>query len=96
MNVYLFWILFLALWGIVPLMIIKGKTEDVKKVKITPDVKSKKKRWFKQLDNFNPSLEYKFVMNTEMRQAKYPEIFKNGGKINGSIKTIFREGLTFS
>ena len=46
MNVYLFWILFLALWGIVPLMIIKGKTEDVKKVKITPDVKSKKKRWF--------------------------------------------------
>tara|TARA_Y100000813_G_C24092754_1_gene318999 strand:+ start:792 stop:932 length:141 start_codon:yes stop_codon:yes gene_type:complete len=46
MNVYLFWILFLSLWGIVPLMIIKGKTEDVKEVKTTPDVKTKKKGWF--------------------------------------------------
>ncbi|GIR04460.1 MAG: hypothetical protein CM15mP15_1990 [Prochlorococcus sp.] len=26
MNIYLFWILFLALWAIVPLMIIKGKS----------------------------------------------------------------------
>ena len=45
MNVYLFWILFLGLWGIVPLMIIKGR-RDEKKVKTVPEVKSKKKGWF--------------------------------------------------
>ena len=28
MNVYLFWILFLALWAIVPLMIIKGRVDE--------------------------------------------------------------------
>ena len=46
MNIYLFWILFLALWGIVPLMIIKGKTEESPKIKLSTEVKSKKKGWF--------------------------------------------------
>lgn len=47
MNIYLFWILFLALWGIVPLMIIKGRVEEPPKVNTSPEVKSKKKSWFK-------------------------------------------------
>ena len=46
MNVYLFWILFLALWAIVPLMIIKGKKDQSPKVQTSPEVKSKKKGWF--------------------------------------------------
>ena len=47
MNIYLFWILFLALWGIVPLMIIKGKVDNSPKVQDALEVKSKKKSWFK-------------------------------------------------
>ena len=47
MNVYLFWILFLGLWSIVPIMIIKGRTDETPKLKITPEVKAKKKSWFK-------------------------------------------------
>ena len=47
MNVYVFWILFLSLWAIVPLMIIKGRTDDSSKVKTIPEVKIKKKGWFK-------------------------------------------------
>ena len=46
MNIYLFWILFLALWGIVPLMIIKGRVEEVPTIKTAPKVKTKKKGWF--------------------------------------------------
>ena len=46
MNIYLFWILFLALWAIVPLMIIKGKVDDSPKIKSVPEVKAKKKGWF--------------------------------------------------
>ena len=46
MNIYLFWILFLALWGIVPLMIIKGRTDEAPKIKTSPEIKSKKKGWF--------------------------------------------------
>ena len=46
MNIYLFWILFLGLWAIVPLMIIKGKTDDVKEIKTAPEIKNKKKGWF--------------------------------------------------
>ena len=46
MNVYVFWILFLSLWAIVPLMIIKGRTDETKKVKTIPEVKAKKKGWF--------------------------------------------------
>ena len=46
MNIYLFWILFLALWAIVPLMIIKGKRDESHKIKTAPDVKTKKKGWF--------------------------------------------------
>ncbi len=47
MNLYLFWILFLTLCAIVPLMIIKGKTDEIKKVNTVPEVKTKKKGWFK-------------------------------------------------
>ena len=46
MNIYLFWILFLALWAIVPLMIIKGRTDETSKSKTSPEVKLKKKGWF--------------------------------------------------
>ena len=47
MNVYLFWILFLALWAIVPLMIIKGRTDELPEIKSSPEIKSTKKGWFK-------------------------------------------------
>ena len=46
MNVYLFWILFLALWAIVPLMSIKGKFDESPKIKTSQEVKAKKKSWF--------------------------------------------------
>ena len=46
MNIYLFWILFLALWAIVPIMIIKGKADELPAIKSSPQVKSKKKGWF--------------------------------------------------
>ena len=46
MNIYLFWILFLSLWAIVPLMIIKGRSDETEKVKTVPLVKVKKKGWF--------------------------------------------------
>mgnify|MGYP001222435664 CR=1 FL=1 len=38
MNIYLFWILFLSLWAIVPLMIIKGRSDESTKVKTSPEV----------------------------------------------------------
>ena len=47
MNVYVFWILFLGLWAIVPLMIIKGRKDEIKKVKTVPEIKANKKGWFK-------------------------------------------------
>ena len=47
MNIYLFWILFLALWAIVPLMIIKGRVDEPLEIQSSPDVKVKKKGWFK-------------------------------------------------
>ena len=47
MNVYLFWILFLGFWAIVPLMIIKGRKDETKKINTVPDVKAEKKGWFK-------------------------------------------------
>ena len=46
MNVYLFWILFFALWAIVPLMILKGRSDESPKIKISTLVKSEKKGWF--------------------------------------------------
>ena len=46
MNIFLFWILFLALWAIVPLMIIKGRVDDEPKIQTSPKVKEKKKGWF--------------------------------------------------
>ena len=46
MNVYLFWLLFLALWSIVPLMIIKGRVDESPKIKTAPGVQEKKKGWF--------------------------------------------------
>ena len=47
MNVYVFWILFFALWAIVPLMIIKGRSEEKPKGKTVPDFQTNKKGWFK-------------------------------------------------
>ena len=47
MNIYLFWILFLGLWAIVPLMIIKGRVDESPKINTSPEVKAKKKGWFK-------------------------------------------------
>ena len=46
MNIYLFWLLFLTLWAIVPLMIFKGRVDEAPKIKISPEVKTKKKGWF--------------------------------------------------
>ena len=46
MSIYLFWILFLALWAIVPLMIIKGRVDEEPKIQTSPKVKAKKKGWF--------------------------------------------------
>ena len=46
MNIYLFWILFLALWATVPLMIIKGRVDEIPKIKTSPEIKPKKKGWF--------------------------------------------------
>ena len=46
MNIYHFWILFLALWAIVPLMIIKGRVDEVPRIQTSPKVKEKKKGWF--------------------------------------------------
>ena len=46
MNIYLFWILFLALWATVPLMIIKGRVDEPSNIKTSPKVKEKKKGWF--------------------------------------------------
>tara|TARA_Y100000589_G_scaffold140425_2_gene134123 strand:+ start:2408 stop:2551 length:144 start_codon:yes stop_codon:yes gene_type:complete len=47
MNITLFWILFLALWGIVPLMIIKGRVDEPKPLKVSEVKKTEKKGWFK-------------------------------------------------
>ena len=47
MSIYLFWILFLALWAIVPLMIIKGRVDEEPKIQPSPKVKAKKTGWFK-------------------------------------------------
>tara|TARA_Y100000589_G_scaffold236790_1_gene224207 strand:- start:370 stop:513 length:144 start_codon:yes stop_codon:yes gene_type:complete len=43
MNITVFWILFLILWGTVPLMIIKGR-KDTKKVETVPSRNSTKKK----------------------------------------------------
>ena len=47
MNIVVFWILFLGLWGIVPLMIWKGRNDEISKQQSIPEVKTKKKGWFK-------------------------------------------------
>ena len=46
MNIYLFWILFLALWAIVPLMVIKGRRDEAPKNQSSPKLPVKKKGWF--------------------------------------------------
>ena len=46
MNIYLFWILFLAILAIVPLMIIKGKTDESPNIKKSSEVQTKKKGLF--------------------------------------------------
>ena len=47
MNIVVFWILFLGLWGIVPLMIFKGRSDEKKTLNSASEVKQKKKGWFK-------------------------------------------------
>jgi len=47
MNIYVFWILFLVLWGTVPLMIIKGRSDESPKFNSSPVIKTNKKGWFK-------------------------------------------------
>ena len=47
MNITVFWILFLGLWAIVPLMIIKGKKDTPKLQKVAINTQTKKKGWFK-------------------------------------------------
>ena len=46
MNIVVFWILFLGLWGIVPLMIFKGRSDEKKTLNSVSEVKQKKKGWF--------------------------------------------------
>ena len=46
MNIYVFWILFLGLLAIVPLMIIKGRKDEKEKIKKVPELKAKRKGWF--------------------------------------------------
>ena len=46
MNIYLFWILFLTLWAIVPLMIIKGRKDESPKIKTSLEINVRKKGWF--------------------------------------------------
>tara|TARA_Y100000589_G_scaffold288503_1_gene289951 strand:- start:134 stop:277 length:144 start_codon:yes stop_codon:yes gene_type:complete len=43
MNFIVFWILFLILWGTVPLMILKGR-KDTEIVETVPSKNSKKKK----------------------------------------------------
>ena len=43
MNITVFWILFLILWGTVPLMIIKGR-KDTKTIQTAPSKNPTKKR----------------------------------------------------
>ena len=45
---------------------------------------------------FKLSLEKILKINNEIIAAKYPEIFRNGGSINGRAINIFKEGFTFS
>ena len=47
MNLIVFWILFIGLWGIVPLMISKGRNDEKQILKSAPEIKEKKKGWFK-------------------------------------------------
>tara|TARA_Y100001978_G_C23475489_1_gene329037 strand:- start:284 stop:424 length:141 start_codon:yes stop_codon:yes gene_type:complete len=46
MNFTLFWILFLGLWAIVPVMIIKGRKDTPIAIKSTSTKEKKKKGWF--------------------------------------------------
>ena len=46
MNITVFWLLFIALWGIVPLMIIKGRNDEPKIKKVIAEAPPKKKGWF--------------------------------------------------
>tara|TARA_Y100000589_G_scaffold320889_1_gene351310 strand:- start:1086 stop:1229 length:144 start_codon:yes stop_codon:yes gene_type:complete len=46
MNIVVFWILFLGLWGIVPIMIWKGRNDEKAKPQPVPEIKKSKKGWF--------------------------------------------------
>ena len=71
MNIYLFWILFLALWAIVPLMIIKGRVDEAPKIQTSPKVKAKKKGWFNQEDFLLRAIIFKIILdNLNLSQIK--------------------------
>ncbi len=46
MNIIVFWILFLVLWGTVPIMIWKGRDDEKLKPQPITEIKTKKKGWF--------------------------------------------------
>ncbi len=47
MNITVFWILFISLWAIVPLMIIKGRKDEPQPLTNTLKREQTKKGWFK-------------------------------------------------
>ncbi len=47
MNITIFWILFLSLWAIVPLMIIKGRKETTVVKAVSLKDQTPKKGWFR-------------------------------------------------
>ena len=47
MNITIFWILFLILWGIVPLMIIKGRKDKETVPTVSKNNSTKKKGLFR-------------------------------------------------
>ena len=46
MNITIFWLLFLTIFAIVPVMIIKGKPDNSKTPQDNKNIPSKKKGWF--------------------------------------------------
>ena len=46
MNIVVFWILFLGLWGIVPIMIWKGRNDEKINIQPVTEIKKTKKGWF--------------------------------------------------
>ena len=77
MNIYLFWILFLALWAIVPLMVIKGRVDEAPKINTSPEIKVKKNKTFRILSR----LEFSESMGPE---ESYRIRIKENNKVVGT------------